>query len=275
MGASARGGAIQLQPGYLSYAYVELADVMWGPWKCSLPISVTWLLCLAGHWYAQATCPDITVTREVLKDGFHRDLLTKVELGTVGEDIGCCSVAIKEHLPAGLYVDPNELALLQQHNQTEALIVPDAVDVEAPEYLATDLVVFIYMKPDPRCTHCFQATLPVHCRYHRPTENDGRVPAALKNPEILIRCPESFPPMKCWKHSHVEAPCSVRTESTCHWNNVKYKPVNKELILQVPVGLKQHSSLVCAVTLLTTVLCLSLVLAAVCKHGHFFLVNCS
>ncbi|XP_067394790.1 phosphatidylinositol-glycan biosynthesis class X protein isoform X1 [Emydura macquarii macquarii] len=245
------------------------------PWKGILAFRISWLVCTTGNLYVQATCPDITVTRQLLKEGFHRDLLSKVELGAVDEAIGGCTVAIKEHLPTGLYVDPYELTALQQHNLTEALLIPDTVDVESPEYLATELAILVYMKPDPQCAHCFRATLPVHCRYHRPTEDDGEALAVLKSPDILIHCHKSFPSIECWKHSEVEAPCSVRNERTCHWNSVKYKLVNNEVILQVPAGLKQHGPLVCVVTLLTTVLCSSLVLAAVCKHGHFSLVHCS
>ncbi|KAM7160472.1 phosphatidylinositol-glycan biosynthesis class X protein isoform 2-T2 [Macrochelys suwanniensis] len=212
-------------------------------WKSILTFRVSLLVCTAGNLSAQATCPDITVTQQLLKEGFHRDLLTKVELGAGDEAIGSCTVAIKEHLPTGLYVDPYELESLQQDNLTEALIIPDSVDVESPEYLATDLAIVVYMKPDPQCACCFKAMLPVHCRYHRPTEDDGEALALLKSPEILIHCHKSFTSVECWKYSDVEAPCSVRNRHTCHWNNVKYKPVNKEVILQVPVGLKQHGAL--------------------------------
>lgn len=42
----------------------------------------------------------------------------KVELG---EDAGGCAVAAQVHLPPGLYVDPYELATLQQHNLTKVM----------------------------------------------------------------------------------------------------------------------------------------------------------
>lgn len=45
--------------------------------------------------------------------------------------------------------------------------------------------------------------------------------------------------------------------------------VYEESMLRVPVGLREHSSLVCALTLLTTGLCSGLILAAACKYGHF------
>lgn len=42
-----------------------------------------------------------------------------VELGAAGEDAGGCVVAARIRLPPGIYVDPYELASLQQHNVTK------------------------------------------------------------------------------------------------------------------------------------------------------------
>ncbi|KAM8805037.1 phosphatidylinositol-glycan biosynthesis class X protein [Eudromia elegans] len=146
------------------------------------------LLCAVGSLCAQAVCQSAVVTQQLLQEGFHRDLLLQVELGVAKEDLRECTVAARTHLPPGVYVDPYELASLQRHNFTKALVIPDAVDVEAPEYLATELAVLLYMTPDPRCSECFTATLPVHGRYHRPTANNETVLVALKSPEILICC---------------------------------------------------------------------------------------
>ncbi|XP_064313162.1 phosphatidylinositol-glycan biosynthesis class X protein isoform X1 [Phalacrocorax carbo] len=140
--------------------------------------------------HVQAACQDATVMQELLKEGFHRDLLVRAELG-VGEDAGRCTVAARTHLPPGIYVDPYELMSLQQQNLTKAVLTPDVIDVEAPEYLATDLLVLLYMEPDPRCSRCFRATLPVHGRYHRPAEESEEALVVLKSPEVLICCCDS------------------------------------------------------------------------------------
>ncbi|NXX39432.1 PIGX protein, partial [Tricholaema leucomelas] len=217
----------------------------------------------------QAACQDVMITQELLKEGFHRDLLLKVELGVVGKDTGGCTVAARTHLPPGMYVDPYELASLQQQNLTKAVLLPDVIDVEAPEYLATDLLVLLYMEPDPGCSGCFRAALPVHGRYHRPAEDSEKALVVLKSPEVLVCCCDSGLSAECWKPAEVEAPCSGKTSGPCQWYSITHKPVYEESVLQVPVGLRQHSSLVCVVTLLVTVLCSSLILAAVCKYGHF------
>lgn len=70
----------------------------------------------------------------------------------------------------------------------QAVLIPDAVDVEAPEYSATDLTVLLYLQPDPRCWHCFRAALPVHGRYHRPAESSEDALVALKSAEVLLCC---------------------------------------------------------------------------------------
>lgn len=228
---------------------------------------------MAEYINAQNTCPE--VMQQLLKDGFHRDLLIKVNLGTAVEAVGSCTVAIKVHLPKGLYVDPYELTSLQKHNLTEALVITDNVDLEVPEYLGTDISVLVYMKPDPECLSCFQALLPLHCRYHRPVKNDGKISALLESPEVLISCQKSFLFIECLKETAVEAPCSLESLKMCHWDKINFKTENKELKLQIPVGFSDHLTMVCTITLLATVLCSSIVLLALFKHGDFSFVQSS
>ncbi|XP_021249206.1 phosphatidylinositol-glycan biosynthesis class X protein isoform X2 [Numida meleagris] len=236
----------------------------------------------AGRWrpslgvllYVQAACRGSAVSQELLKEGFHRELLVKAELGGRGQWAVGCTVAARTQLPPGVYVDPYELASLQQHNVTKAVLIPDVIDVEAPEYSATDLTVLLSLQPDPRCSRCFRAALPVHGRYHRPAGNGGDALVALKSAEILVCCcGESLSP-ECWQPAEVDAPCSGNKDHLCQWYSATHQPEYEELILRVPVGLTQHSFLVCVVTLLATVLCSSLILAAVCKYGDFSLVTC-
>ncbi|NXU52867.1 PIGX protein, partial [Turnix velox] len=216
-----------------------------------------------------ATCQSVIVTQDFVQEGFHRELLVKVELGSVGENAGGCTIAARTRLPAGIYVDPYELALLKEHSLTQAVLIPDVTDVEAPEYLATDHLLVLYMEPDPRCSRCFRAALPVHGRYHRPAEEGKGTFVVLKSPEVLLCCCDTFLLAECWAPAEVEAPCWGKTKGSCQWYNVTHISAHEESILQVPVGLRQHSSSVCVVTLLITGLCSSLILAAVYKYGHF------
>ncbi|NXK92075.1 PIGX protein, partial [Formicarius rufipectus] len=214
----------------------------------------------------QAACQDPTVTQELLKEGFHRDLLVKVELG---EDAGGCAVAARIHLPRGVYVDPYELAMLQQHNVTKAALIPEAVDVEAPEYQATEAVLLLELEADPGRARRFGAAVPLHARYHRPATQSQTASVPLGSPEVLLCCCHRHLAAECWEPVEVGVPCSAETNIPCQWHRTTHRPAREELVLEVPVGLREHSSLVCAVTLLTTLLCAGLILAATYRHGHF------
>ncbi|XP_029794588.1 phosphatidylinositol-glycan biosynthesis class X protein [Suricata suricatta] len=219
----------------------------------------------------RATCSEIILRQEVLKNGFHRDLLIKVKFGESIEDLQTCRLLIKQYIPAGLFVDPYELASLRERNVTEAVMVSENFNIEAPNYLSKESEVLIYARQDSQCIDCFQAFLPVHYRYHRPHSKDGETVIVVNNPDLLMYCEEEFPILKCWAQSKVAAPCALKNKDICQWNNMKYKSVCKNVTLQVPVGLTIHTTLVCSVTLLITILCSTLILAAVIKYGHFSL----
>ncbi|XP_065731915.1 phosphatidylinositol-glycan biosynthesis class X protein [Phocoena phocoena] len=219
----------------------------------------------------RATCSEIILRQEVLKDGFHRDLLIKVKFGESIEDLQTCRLLIKQYIPTGLFVDPYELASLRERNITEVVMVSENFNIEAPNYLSKESEVLIYARQDSQCIDCFQAFLPVHYRYHRPHSKDGETFIVLNNPDLLMYCDQEFPILKCWAQSEVTAPCALNSKDNCQWNNMKYKSVYKNANLQVPVGLTIHTSLVCSVTLFITILCSTLILVAVFKYGHFSL----
>uniref|UniRef100_G1MW10 Phosphatidylinositol-glycan biosynthesis class X protein n=1 Tax=Meleagris gallopavo TaxID=9103 RepID=G1MW10_MELGA len=234
--------------------------------------AATHLFCAVSD--VQAACRGSAVSQELLKEGFHRELLVKMELNGTGQWTEGCTVAARTHLPRGVYVDPYELASLQQNNVTKAVLIPDDVDVEAPEYSATDLTVLLYLQPDPHCWHCFRTALPVHGRYHRPAENSEDVLVVLKSAEILVCCCDEHLLPECWQPAEVEFPCSGNKDHLCQWYNATHQPEYEELILQIPVGLTQYAFLVCVMTLLATILSSSLILVAVCKSEDFSLVTC-
>ncbi|XP_037382494.1 phosphatidylinositol-glycan biosynthesis class X protein-like [Talpa occidentalis] len=219
----------------------------------------------------RSTCSEITLRQDVLKDGFHRDLVIKVKFGESIEDLQTCRLLIKQLIPTGLFVDPYELASLQERNITEAVMVSEDFNIEAPNYLSKESEVLIYARQDSQCIDCFQAFLPLHYRYHRPHSKDGETFIVVKKPDLLMYCDQEFPILKCWSQSEVAAPCALKSKDICQWNNMKYKSVYKNVTLHVPVGLTIHTSLVCSVTLLVTILCSTLILVAVFKYGHFSL----
>ncbi|KAM4889413.1 phosphatidylinositol-glycan biosynthesis class X protein, partial [Thomomys bottae] len=219
----------------------------------------------------RATCSEIILRQEVLKDGFHRDLVIKVKFGESIEDLQTCRLLIRHYIPTGLFVDPYELASLREKNVTEAVMVSEHFNIEAPNYLSRESEILMYARKDVQCIDCFHAFLPVHYRYHRPHSKDGETHIVINNPDLLMYCDQEFPVLKCWTQSKVAAPCAFKSKDICQWNNMKYKSILKNVTLHVPVGLTIHTSLVCSVTLLITILCSILILLAVFKYGHFFI----
>ncbi|XP_048201792.1 phosphatidylinositol-glycan biosynthesis class X protein [Perognathus longimembris pacificus] len=219
----------------------------------------------------RATCSEIVLRQEVLKDGFHRDLVVKVKFGESIEDLQTCRLLIKHYIPAGLFVDPYELASLREKNVTEAVMVSEHFNIEAPNYLSRESEILMYARKDVQCIDCFHSFLPVHYRYHRPHSKDGDTLIVINNPDLLMYCDQEFPVLKCWAQSKVAAPCAFKSKDICQWNSMKYKSILKNVTLHVPVGLTIHTSLVCSVTLLITILCSILILLAVFKYGHFFI----
>ncbi|XP_072429233.1 phosphatidylinositol-glycan biosynthesis class X protein isoform X2 [Chiloscyllium punctatum] len=180
-----------------------------------------------------------------------------------------CRIMIKEQLPQGLYVDPYELASMREQKSKE-ILVQNEIDIEAPEYLSATHAIIVYLKPDPRHHGRFTGIVPVHVRYHRPTDREEAIAlVTLPDPQLMIHCQENGPLLESWKLGVTQAPCSASNHSICSWLNVNYQNVVESLTLQVPVGQKKHVLAVVTVTLLVTILCCSLLIRAVWIHGEF------
>ncbi|XP_053315128.1 phosphatidylinositol-glycan biosynthesis class X protein isoform X2 [Spea bombifrons] len=225
------------------------------------------LFFVASDSVAKSSCPVQTVKREILNRGFHRDLVTRLDLGGFAEQVKRCRVLFRQNIPSALFLDPYQLSSLRQHNQSEVILLA-AVDLEAPEYLATGQTALIYAKPDPACIHCFISIVPIHARYHRPSAVSHDESFTLQNPQILIFCSKDSPHSGCSDYPVVEAPCGVDSGNTCGWLDVPYIPVPKKLLLEVPVGMTQHQPVVCTVTIAVTLVCTWMILIAVYKHSH-------
>nr|DBA25854.1 TPA: hypothetical protein GDO54_010198 [Pyxicephalus adspersus] len=136
---------------------------------------------------AEKSCPQLKVEREILKNGFHRDLVTRVHVQGFTEQVDSCRILLNETIPSGLFMDPYQISSLQEHNHVE-VIMPSFVDVEAPEYLSKEHTALVYMKPDEACKHCYISIVPVHARYHRPSAEAPEVSILVGSPQLLIRC---------------------------------------------------------------------------------------
>ncbi|XP_023560532.1 phosphatidylinositol-glycan biosynthesis class X protein [Octodon degus] len=219
----------------------------------------------------RATCPEIILRQEVLKDGFHRDLLIKVKFGESIKDLKTCRLLIKQSIPAGLFVDPYELASMQEKNITEVSLCSAGWSQTRKRLSGGSIIAFGYVKDLSWNKSGFIEDTPVHYRYHRPHSEDAETLIVVSNPDLLMSCDQEFPVLKCWAQSETEAPCALRSQDICQWSSLQYRQVQKNVMLRVPVGLTIHTSIVCSVTLLLTVLCSTLILIAVFKYGNISL----
>ncbi|XP_043557664.1 bcl-2-related ovarian killer protein homolog A isoform X2 [Chiloscyllium plagiosum] len=139
-----------------------------------------------------------------------------------------CRIMIKEQLPQGLYVDPYELASMREQKSKE-ILVQNEIDIEAPEYLSATHAIIVYLKPDPRHHGHFTGTVPVHVRYHRPTDREEAIAlVTLPDPQLMIHCQENSPLLESWKLGVTQASCSASNHSICSWLNVNYQ--NMEML---------------------------------------------
>ncbi|XP_051874298.1 phosphatidylinositol-glycan biosynthesis class X protein [Pristis pectinata] len=217
--------------------------------------------------YSEPWLQSVSLNRSIVKNGFHRELLIDVKLGE-GARPDCC-IMIEEQLPRGLYVDPYELASLRERSSAK-IFVQKEIDIEAPEYLSTVHMVIIYLNPDLSNPGHFTGTVPVHIRYHRPTDmEETNTQVILTDPHLMIHCQRDNPVQASWNLGVSQVPCSVNNPSAYHWVNITYQNVVEILTLEVPVGQKKHALVVTAATLLFTILCCSLLFKVVWMYGQF------
>lgn len=218
---------------------------------------------------AETFCPRLTITREVLKRGFHRDLVTRVKVHNYGKQIESCSILLQETIPSGLFLDPYQLSSLRQHNLTEVIVL-HSVDIEAPEYLSAEFNALVYTRADESCDDCFISSVPIHARYHRPSAQATAVSIVLHQPQLLIHCSKDFLLRGCSDYPLLEAPCGPANEMKCQWMDIPYTEVKEKLDLQLPVGIIHHGPAVCIVTVAVTLFCTGLILQSVYKHRKVY-----
>lgn len=218
---------------------------------------------------AETFCPTITVRREILKRGFHRDLVTRVKIHNSAKQTENCSILLQETIPSGLFLDPYQLSSLRQHNLTEVILL-NPVDLEAPEYLSAEVNALVYTRPDQSCDDCFISSVPIHARYHRPSAQVSEVSIVLHEPRLLVHCSKDFPLRGCLDYPLIEAPCGPTDEMTCQWMDIPYTKVKEKPVLQVPVGVIQHGPAVCIITVAVTLFCTGLILQSVSKHRKVY-----
>uniref|UniRef100_A0A3Q3VYP1 Phosphatidylinositol-glycan biosynthesis class X protein n=1 Tax=Mola mola TaxID=94237 RepID=A0A3Q3VYP1_MOLML len=199
-----------------------------------------------------------SVSLEITKKGFHREVVTTVELSL--DALSGVRVMLVHRWPRGVYLDPYQLASLSDHSDWQILL-DSAIDLEVPAHKTSGFVTYVYPSPLRPTSRLLRVTLPIHGRYHEPTFDEKRFTSVnIEPPDLLCLnvnlCSflgvefNNFKP-----HTVLDAPCSPDNSSTCPWVRVHHQQKQGPVCLQFPVGDGSLVTPVCAGTLLVTMIC--------------------
>ncbi|ESO89133.1 hypothetical protein LOTGIDRAFT_203165 [Lottia gigantea] len=183
------------------------------------------------------------VSRDILKDGFHRDLETEILLSTEDDQVleTDCKIVIIETLPSGVYVDNYQINTI---NTSYQFLLEEEVDIEAPEYLSLPLSVYIYHNK----SSTINISLPIHIRYHRPSNTSQYKQIIIQSPVIYTTCYNLI----AEETGNIKLPCDNTKANNCTWKKLNHNKI-EDITILVPVGSSDDSLIVTVITLLVTV----------------------
>ncbi|RVE73887.1 hypothetical protein OJAV_G00035980 [Oryzias javanicus] len=206
-----------------------------------------------------------SVSVELRNKGFHREVVTSVELGS--EAPGDVRALLVYTWPRGVYLDPNQLASLRDLRDWQMLF-NTTIDLEEPAQRTSAFLTYVYPPQTGPSPGPLTVTIPVHGRYHKPSF-DGKsfTPVHIELPELLLWTEKCTPFQRLEPHRLLDAPCNASNTSICSWIQIQHTHKNsKPLSLHLPVGDGSAVTLVCAGTLLVTVICCAVLCHSILKH---------
>ncbi|XP_074492146.1 phosphatidylinositol-glycan biosynthesis class X protein [Sebastes fasciatus] len=193
------------------------------------------------------------VSVEIIKKGFHREMVTTVELSP--DVLSGVRVLLVHRWPRGIYVDPYQLASLSDHSDWQILL-DSAIDLEVPAHKTEGFVSYVYPTPDGPTPRLLKVTLPIHGRYHEPSfDGEMFTSVDIEAPELLLRAEKCMQLNNVEPHTIVDAPCTHDNSSTCPWVKLQLQQDRGPVGVQFPVGDGSLVAPVCGGTLLVTMLC--------------------
>ncbi|XP_065100507.1 phosphatidylinositol-glycan biosynthesis class X protein [Paramisgurnus dabryanus] len=214
--------------------------------------------CFSSKWLKS-----VMISMKITKAGFHRDLQYSVQYDKVDHDVKALLV---QKMPSGVYMDEYQLATLREETGLEVLL-DSKVDLEAPEYLSTGFTAFIYLSPSSEISGQHEATVPIHARYHRPSESgDKWVKVDIGSPRLLIRSDQCKTQSSHLSYEFVDAPCTFSNVSICSWLEIQDLEETGPVSLDIPVGDARQIFIVCVGTVLVTLLSCFLLFRAMWNH---------
>ena len=193
----------------------------------------------------------VSVMRRIFQPGFHKELLTEVELMLTTTLLPeQCTLMIEETMPRGAFIDPDQLREMRYRTGLRSLI-PTTVDIEKPEFESESFRVFLFrpltVEDNLRVT---RVQVPVHLRYHRPA-NVSMATVRIPNPRLLLSCHDQEMMEQCGDRV-VSSHCDQTGVSQCDWLQLPYNINVASIEVGVPVGGVEHTSLVVAITTIVT-----------------------
>ncbi|XP_070688668.1 phosphatidylinositol-glycan biosynthesis class X protein isoform X2 [Pempheris klunzingeri] len=194
-----------------------------------------------------------SVSVEISKNGFHRDVVTTVELSP--NVLSGVRVLLVYRWPRGVFVDPYQLTSLSDQSDWQ-IFVDSSIDLEVPAHKTSGFVTYVYPTHDGPTPRPLKVTIPIHGRYHEPSfDGTTFTTVDIDPPELLLRTEKCTQLNSIEAHAVVDAPCTPENSSMCVWIKLQHQQERGPVGLQFPVGEGSLVVPVCGGTLLVTVIC--------------------
>ncbi|CAL8395273.1 unnamed protein product [Boreogadus saida] len=207
----------------------------------------------------------ILVSTECNGNGFHREMVTTVKFSPDVPNV--LNVLLVHKLPRGIYVDPYQLATLNDSDSHLQILLDSPINLEAPAHRTGGFSALLYATLVGQRSKLLKKSIPIHCRYHEPSFGDQKaVIVNIGSPDLLLRSATCIDGSNFKSYSIVDAPCTATNSSICSWVQIHLNKEQSHVSLQIPVG---DGSLVIHVicgTLLVTFICCSALSLKIWKH---------
>lgn len=155
-----------------------------------------------------------------------------------------CDLLLVQDIPSSVYVDKDQLFNLHKLNKLKSYVDSD-VDVEQPTAKSSPFKVYIF----DHVRKSINITLPVHFRYHEPSDKKfNRV--EIESPKVFLsnchhRGKIVFLP--CSNSSEITEVVETNAISYCSWIETEIAPITLSFL--IPVGSIQSYAFVLPVTI--------------------------
>ncbi|XP_061397384.1 uncharacterized protein LOC133333067 [Musca vetustissima] len=200
---------------------------------------------------------------ELSEEGFHRNLIYTVQFDypLAGKN---CEYVLRQSFPASVYISVDELDDLSRKNKLNA-IYPRFVDIEKPTEESSEFEIFI--KGSTKVSDTIH--LPIHFRYHAPSEEQSFIPIDLFAPDSMyISCPNPEEQIFIERELEIETNpgyCLDETspairegpknihDPSCKWKDIKIAlQIKSSLHTVIPIGNESAHPTVLYITIIAS-----------------------